>query len=708
VTSKIKKVVFLVLICGLVCAGNGQERAIIEGKVFDRETKEPLPAYVMLEETGAGITADANGYFKLHATLARDVKTVRLSVWLIGYKKRNLEAKIGEFLSIAMDLEPLAPHEVVVSADSVVSDDRNQKTVTLSKMDIYSIPGTAADPIHASQVLPGVNALPDTSSLIIRGGAPDEVGYFFDGIEVRHPFLSETMHESYFSIFDNQVVESFNISTSGFHPKYGDALSGIMDISAKDTVRNKEGGLGLSVLGLNSYVGLPLTSDIGFVGSYNRGFSELLTELNSRGGNRQFRTTHAFGKSIIRANEANWIRVYGLSDDYRYREAPSFTAHSENRMTAVSWTLTPNQNFVSRLLLSWTDYHLALDIEDSFQLKKRDDALQARWDGLLNFGRHLLELGADIQSRNLDISLFDSSQQTYQVRGTRLGFYLNDKFRLSGHVFVNLGGRITSLNLLRRGWNFDPRVSLAWLLTRNDIVRVSAGAYHMFGDYFALKKQPDLRPKTAYHWALSYDRIGEETELRATLYDKEYRHLRVLRPEMLFTDDGQGYARGAEFFIKKMKKSYDAIFVYNFLRSKRKENDAASLAPSPYEIVHSLTGIFKWKWKTWALGLRYSFATGRPYTPLVGRDWDPQTEVYTPVWGAPYSERYPPYQRMDINGSKALNIFNRLCVLYIGVTNVFNNDNILRHEYAGDYSVRKDQQSIFGRSFFAGIYFPLY
>jgi hypothetical protein len=63
---------------------------------------------------------------------------------------------------------------------------------------------------------------------------------------------------------------------------------------------------------------------------------------------------------------------------------------------------------------------------------------------------------------------------------------------------------------------------------------------------------------------------------------------------------------------------------------------------------------------------------------------------------------------MDLNGSKTLNIFNRLVVLYFGITNLLDNNNILRVEYADDYSGRKDQLSIFGRSFFAGIYIPFF
>jgi len=40
--------------------------------------------------------------------------------------------------------------------------------------------------------------------------------------------------------------------------------------------------------------------------------------------------------------------------------------------------------------------------------------------------------------------------------------------------------------------------------------------------------------------------------------------------------------------------------------SKRKENHVQSLARSPYEIDHSLTGIFKLKFENASIGIRYS------------------------------------------------------------------------------------------------------
>ncbi len=144
------------------------------------------------------------------------------------------------------------------------------------------------------------------------------------------------------------------------------------------------------------------------------------------------------------------------------------------------------------------------------------------------------------------------------------------------------------------------------------------------------------------------------------------------------------------------------------MSSKRKENDVLVLTTSPYEINHSFTGIIKYKFNTGTLGLRFSYATGLPYTSLTGREWDESEGTFVPIWSDPYSQRYPSYQRLDINASKNFTIQKRLAVFYFGITNVLNRKNILRYEYSSDYSVRSNNYSIFGRSIFVGIYMPIF
>jgi hypothetical protein len=195
----------LVLVLGAGIA-RAQDLSFVEGTILDRETKQPLPAYVLVAE-GTGLSADLRGHFKV-AVRRPPTGKVRLTVWLIGYQKKEIEAEVGTSLTIELDLEPLKVREVTVTADAVVSDEKSQKTVTLTKMEIYTLPGAAADPLYASHILPGVNSPPDASSLLVRGGAADEVGFYFDGIRISHPFLSESLHEGYFSVFDNADQQS--------------------------------------------------------------------------------------------------------------------------------------------------------------------------------------------------------------------------------------------------------------------------------------------------------------------------------------------------------------------------------------------------------------------------------------------------------------------------------------------------------------------
>ena len=688
----------------------GQGLDFVQGRVFDKETLQPLPAFIIIAGTDRGVSTGLDGRFKISLSPSPPPagQGVKLEAWLIGYKRVEVVARPGQDLAIGLELEPLPAHEVTVSADSSVTEDRSQRTVTLNKMDTYQLPGTAADPLYAAHVLPGVNSLPDSSSLLIRGGAPDETAYFFDGIEVAHPFLSQSLHESYFSIFDNQVIGDFSVSTSGFSASHGDALSGLMDITAKDTLFRSEGGVGLSLLGLNSYLGLPLRNNGTFLGSFNLSRSYLMTELNGR-RDRSFGMQNVFGKLIMRLGQGHTLRLLGLYDDYLFSETSGFRALSRNGVAGLSLTSTLSRIFMARLTLSGTSYRAGYRFQDVFRQDIKDDAIQARLEASLDMERHFLGAGADLRWRRMDDRLRSWTSTSQSAEGRRGTLFLSDKFRLKDNWYVNTGLRFSSLSLGRPGVSLEPRLSLVYFLGRNDTLRLATGLYRQFGDYFVLSQQSGLKPKTSFHLCLSYDRSTKNTNVRLTLYDKEYRDLFLDSPAGgNLTNSGRGYARGAEFFIKTEGRRLEFLLVYNYLNSQRQENEALALARSPYEISHSLTGIIAWKGKNGSLGLRYSYATGLPYTPLRSRDWDEENGSWIPVWGEPYSQRCPAYRRYDLNGSCTFDIRKQMVVLYFGITNLFNDQNVLRYEYNEDYSVRQNSASIFGRTLFVGLYVPFF
>ncbi len=683
-----------------------QSPRIIRGKVIDKDTKQPLPAYISIKGTDFGSSADYDGTFKLILESPGFQGPTILEIFQLGYKKQEVEARIGEELLVELELEPLPSYDVLVTADSLVAEKTIPATVSLRKMDIYTLPGTAADPIYTAQILPGVNSQPDSSSMLIRGGSPDEVAYYFDGIEIANPFLTSSLHEAYFSIFDNQVIDGFSVSTSGFSTKFGDALSGVMNISAKDSLSTGEGGFGLSIMGLNSYFGLPIKKIGSFVVSYNRGHSGLMTRINNR-GESEFETEHAFVKLNIDVNKRTSLRILGLRDNYNFAQDSGFETRSRNLIAGFSLTSILSKNIVSSFTLSRVSHQAVYDIPDTFKKEYNDNALQARWDTSLDMEKHYFEFGADIQRRNLDFFFIeDGLYEDSDAKGTRYGFYFSDKFRIIDQVYLTLGGRVNALSIGDTKMSFVPRFSLAYFITPRDILRFSGGFHSQYGDYFTLQ-QNDLQIKKAGHLSLTYDRITDDLDLRVTLYNKEYWNLFLYQGDQI-NNKGLGFARGAELYIKRKHPKYDAFFVYNYLSSKRRENEVLILTTSPYEISHSFTGIFQYKFSSGTLGIRFSYAVGLPYTPLVEREWDEANNAYIPIWGDPYSKRYPSYQRLDINGSKNFNFHNRLVVLYFGITNLLNRKNILRYEYSDDYSVRNNSYSIFGRTIFVGIYIPFF
>ncbi|MEW6456770.1 MAG: TonB-dependent receptor, partial [Acidobacteriota bacterium] len=590
------------------------EENTIKGKILDKRTKEAIPAYVMVKGTSQGVTAYEDGSFEIKT----DREEVELIIYLIGYKTKEIRAKKGDFLEIELEPEPISSHEVLVTAESRVSDDKSQKTVTLTMMDVYNNPGAAGDPVYAAQILPGVNTIPDAANLIIRGGAPDEVGYYLDGIEIEYPYQSESLKEGYFSIFDNQMIDSFSVSTSGFSPRFGDALSGVVDISTKDRVTKKQLAIGLSILGLNSFTTLPFGKRASFIGSLSAGHSNLMTKINGQKG-YLFKNGESIGKLIFNISNKTNLRLLYLLHEYRFLDkVGDFTTKTSNQVFGLTLNTILSKNLFSRLILS-TVNHRASYLFPFFSFGLEGSSIEGRFGLTWDFKGHLIESGSELQRKKTDLTFKGS--ESFSSEGNRFGFYLNDKFRVIDNLFASVGIRSSTLDLINYRPSWDPRFSLAYLLTPSQILRFSAGIYHQFVDYAYMQENPDLKLKKSVHYSISYDSVKDEDAFRITLYNKRYINLFLFEGNRV-TNNGYGYARGAELFTKRNRKSYDLIFVYNFLNSKRKEGGILSLARSPYEIDHSFTAIFTLKRGYDSIGIRWSYASGLPYTPSLGNEWD--------------------------------------------------------------------------------------
>ncbi len=681
-----------------VCSATQQVQ--ISGKVLDEENRAPLMANVVVSGTGKGTVAKPDGSFSL--VFKSDSTEFEVRVFLIGYEPKRLRAKSGDYLEILLKVQPIPLSEVVVTPEAIVGTDSPEKIVAINKIEIYRTPGAAADPLYAIQMLPGVNAPPDASSILIQGGAANEVLYLLDGIEVGHPFQVEAGDVSYFSVFDTEVVKRNQVTTAGFSSKYGNALSGVVDLKTEGNLNRASGAIGLHMVGGNAVARLPLRWGQSLVASYRSVKSGLMEKVYGSDGT--YGGDNIFLSLQFPLTATTSIRLIGLEEWYRFDRKGSSAMHldSDNKIAGIvmngAWGSTVNTTTLSLTSYS-ADYR-----SRKFDVGIDDDRVQIRSDWIRESGGNLFQFGFDWSRRSDGISkrMEPFVDSLFESSGNRFGAYITSRSQLSRGVFLEYGLRSSTLDLLSHKLFWEPRLSIAYFVTSKDVLRFSTGIYRQFGDYW-FTKHYSLQPMRAYHYCLTFDHIGQQFTGRVTAYDKRYRGLMLYDGDHV-NDSGRGYARGLEFYAKVDFGISDFRVVYNFLDSKRREKEITYLAPSEYGIEHSLSvsssiGLFGI-----ALGSRYSFQTGLPYTPLIRVEIDGQTGEPIPVWGEFNSARCPSYHRFDISITRIVNLGNLRLVIFVSGNNITNRRNIVGYEFDENYE-KREIEAIFRRAFVAGVHF---
>ena len=160
----------------------------------------------------------------------------------------------------------------------------------LSARILADTPSLASDLARATLRVPGVSSVGISAKPHIRGGLKDELLILQDGIELIEPFHLADYHSAY-STLDYHTIESVDFYTGGFPSRYGNRMSGVMDISNDWPQHDYNSNLGVSSFAsfINTRQALP--GGEGFWGlSYRQGdLSELTDYIDTRSGNPKYR-----------------------------------------------------------------------------------------------------------------------------------------------------------------------------------------------------------------------------------------------------------------------------------------------------------------------------------------------------------------------------------------------------------------------------------
>ncbi|MBN2010847.1 TonB-dependent receptor [candidate division KSB1 bacterium] len=216
----------------LVQAGNTGK---IMGQVTDKSTGDILMAVnIVIDGTTMGAASNQDGHYFIHNILPG---TYTLRARMMGYK--DLEVRnVKVFTDLTTDVDfklelSVIEGEVVtlVAERPLVEKDVTAKMAVVSGSEMAEkMPVTSVQDVLTTQA--GF-VEDENGGLHLRGGRNDEVAYYIDGILVQNPIQG-----GFGSNIDVNMIQELSVLTGGFNAEYGDAMSGVINITTKEGSSN--------------------------------------------------------------------------------------------------------------------------------------------------------------------------------------------------------------------------------------------------------------------------------------------------------------------------------------------------------------------------------------------------------------------------------------------------------------------------------------
>jgi hypothetical protein len=199
----------------------------LSGRVFDVETREPMPgAHVVLINRHDGVVTDEHGKYQIEGVAPG---RVRLVVSHLGYESQDVSYLAGEHGN-EIFLEPQAIEGaavVVEDSRSTHDDELSASTVLLSEgTDGYFAGMGESTFALGSPVAPGISRTGEISGqFVVRGGSPDQNVFKLEGAPVYQPWHSQGL----FSILQPSMTNGIDLYTGPLPVDQGGYLASVLD-----------------------------------------------------------------------------------------------------------------------------------------------------------------------------------------------------------------------------------------------------------------------------------------------------------------------------------------------------------------------------------------------------------------------------------------------------------------------------------------------
>lgn len=555
--------IFAVIFCFALNPLNAQTLTqTVRGKVVDQVTKAPKPgATVIILNTDPlmGATTNLDGDFKI---LQVPVGSHTLRVTFVGYEDiilPNVLVNSGKevVLSIAVEEEFGQMNEVVVVAtekDRTVNDMVTVSGRTFSVEETRKFAAAVNDPGRMALSFSGVVSTDDgNNNISIRGNSPNGLLWRMEGIDIPNPnhFVNTGTSGGGVSILSSQLLANSDFITGAFPAEYGNAMSGVFDLSLRKGNNEKReftfqaGFLGTDIAAegpiAKNYKGsylinyrystLSIISKLGVpLGDFVTDFQDLSLNIFLPAGKKSSFTVFGFGGLSDQSKDAEMDSLNWTTDFDRY--SSRFFSNSGAVGVKHSYMINKN-NFLQNTILASGhaigDKMGRLDEEYTNREWSYQNFTNSKitYNSVLNTkltARSNLRSGIYVNQLyyNLRENVFDKELNRMETQINSSGStqsiqaFSQLNFKATERLTFNVGMHYLQL-LLNNSNSLEPRLSASFELDEKQRISLGYGLHSQvqpLGTYFAeyeengkiIKPNENLGLSKSHHLVMGYDR----------------------------------------------------------------------------------------------------------------------------------------------------------------------------------------------------------
>jgi hypothetical protein len=180
-------------------------------------------------------------------------------------------------------------------------------------------------------------------------------------------------------------------------------------------------------------------------------------------------------------------------------------------------------------------------------------------------------------------------------------------------------------------------------------------------------------------WYRSYPVSLDYPQLTLANHGSEFNTSDLLLLPM--SSDGEGRVRGLEFFLRKrLAGGLYGQTAYSWSQTEQAALDGVFRRGS-FDTPHVFTTVGGYRiGERWELSGRFTYATGRPYTPpLLPESVDQNRLVYDV--DRFNTERLPAFHRLDVRIDRKFKLFGRDTSLFADMQNLYNHRSVIEYSW---------------------------